>query len=112
MIAGDPTYDVIEALKAYFSLPIARALVLSTVRRTKLDGAPLPPHAIAKVVTALEHALPMYIADASRRGECIGRLMKLVPKSGSPKWQRRDRPMARGRRRGRQRRRGLRSLRR
>jgi len=34
-------------------------------------------------VTALEHALPMYIADASRRSECVVRLQKLVSKSAS-----------------------------
>jgi serine/threonine-protein kinase RsbT len=78
MLAGEPTDVVIEALKAYFSVPIARALVLSTVRRAKLDGAPLEGRAMAQMVTALEHALPMYIADASRRGECVGRLQRLV----------------------------------
>ncbi len=84
MLAGEPTDVVIEALKGYFSVPIARALVLSTVRRAKLEGAPLEGRAMAQMVTALEHALPMYIADASRRSECVGRLQKLVPASAAP----------------------------
>ncbi|MGO8995009.1 MAG: anti-sigma regulatory factor [Polyangiaceae bacterium] len=74
----DATEDVVEALKQYFSAPIARALLTSTLRRARIDGAALHRQTIPEVITALEHALPMYIADAARRGECLARLRKLA----------------------------------
>ncbi len=77
MSTTDATEDLIDALKQYFSAPIARALLTSTLRRAKIDGDPLPPQRF-HVIAALEQALPMYIADAGRRSECLGRLRKLV----------------------------------
>ena len=82
----DATEEVVEALKQYFSAPIARALLTSTMRRAKMDGGALARQTIPDVITALERALPMYIADAGRRGECLGRLRRLTrePADGAP----------------------------
>jgi serine/threonine-protein kinase RsbT len=80
LTALDATEELVEALKQYFSAPIARALLTSTLRHARLDGAAIHRRAIPEVVTALERTLPMYIADAARRGECLGRLRKLVPR--------------------------------
>jgi serine/threonine-protein kinase RsbT len=86
MTTPDATEDVVLELKQYFSAPIARALLTSTLRRAKIDGATLARQTIPDVVTALERTLPMYIADAGRRGECLGRLRKLAhdPVNGAP----------------------------
>ena len=54
------------------------------MRRANLPGATLPPRAIPEIITTLERALPMYIADAGRRSECLGRLRKLVHDSAAP----------------------------
>jgi serine/threonine-protein kinase RsbT len=78
MTTLDSTEELVDALKQYFSAPIARALLTSTLRRAKIDGGTLGPQAIPHVITALEQALPMYIADPGRRGECLGRLRKLA----------------------------------
>jgi serine/threonine-protein kinase RsbT len=78
MTTLDSTEDVVEALKQYFSAPIARALLTSTLRRAKIPGGALPRETIPDVISALERALPMYIADAGRRGDCLGRLRKLT----------------------------------
>ena len=78
MTSLDATEEVVEALKLYFSAPIARALLTSTMRRAKIDGDALERRAIPELVTALERTLPMYIADTLRRGECLGRLRKLT----------------------------------
>src|SRR5580700_4127667 len=85
MTTPDATAEVVEALKQYFSAPIARALVTSTLRRAKIDAATFQRQAIPEVITALESALPMYIADPGRRGECVGRLRKLTQESGNGK---------------------------
>jgi serine/threonine-protein kinase RsbT len=77
--APDALDHVVDALKDYFSPPIARALLLSTLRRAKMNDATLEPHAIPQVIQALESVLPMYIADAGRRGACLGHLRKLLP---------------------------------
>jgi serine/threonine-protein kinase RsbT len=79
MTTSDATEEVVLELKQYFSAPIARALLTSTLRRAKMDGATLARQTIPDLITALERALPMYIADAGRRGECLGRLRKLGP---------------------------------
>jgi serine/threonine-protein kinase RsbT len=71
---------LVGALKEHFSAPIARAVLTSTLRRAKLDTVPLDAAALPEIVHALERALPMYIADESRRNECVGRLRRLVPK--------------------------------
>jgi serine/threonine-protein kinase RsbT len=77
------TENLVGALKQYFSAPIAKALLTSTLRRAKLDGEALQHDALPDVVLALERALPLYIADEGRRNECVGRLRRLLP-AGSP----------------------------
>lgn len=79
MSAIDATEDVVGALKQYFSAPIAKALLTSTLRRAKIDGESLHDGSLLDVVHALERALPMYIADEGRRNECVGRLRRLLP---------------------------------
>jgi serine/threonine-protein kinase RsbT len=84
MTTLDSTPELMDALNQYFSAPIARALLTSTLRRAKIDGGAVGPQAIPQVITALEQALPMYIADPGRRGECLGRLRKLAQAPASP----------------------------
>jgi serine/threonine-protein kinase RsbT len=86
MTTPDATEEVVEELKQYFSAPIARALLTSTLRRAKIDVGALHRRTIPDVITALERALPMYIADGGRRGECLSRLRRLAhqPADGSP----------------------------
>lgn len=72
---------LLDVLSQYFSAPIARALLTSTLRRAKLDGGALAHAAMGEAVQALEHALPLYIADAARRGDCVARLRKLTATS-------------------------------
>jgi serine/threonine-protein kinase RsbT len=79
MTTPDTTEEVVDALKQYFSAPIARALLTSTLRRAKIDPASLEAKTIPGIITALAGALPMYIADEGRRGECLDRLRRLVP---------------------------------
>ncbi len=79
MPSTDLTDDIVGALKLYFSAPIARALLTSTLRRARLDGGPLDNDVLPDAVVALERTLPMYITDATRRGECVERLLGLLP---------------------------------
>jgi serine/threonine-protein kinase RsbT len=83
MMTPDATEEVVEALKQYFSAPIARALLTSTLRRAKIDSGAVQRQMIPDVITALERALPMYIADAGRRGECLRRLRSVTHEPAS-----------------------------
>lgn len=86
MTSNDAAERVVEELKQYFSTPIARALLTSTLRRAKL-APDFPVGSIPDVIAAIERTLPMYIADAVRRGECVGRLRRLAhaaPAHGAP----------------------------
>jgi serine/threonine-protein kinase RsbT len=75
----DTTEEVLGALGEYFPPAIARAVLRSTLRRGSLPGERLQDGELSDFVTALERTLPMYIVDAGRRGECIGRIRRLLP---------------------------------
>jgi serine/threonine-protein kinase RsbT len=70
------------ALSPYFSQPIAKALLGLSLRRAKVSASDLRPAVLPEVLVALERALPAYIADPGRRGDCVQglrRLMALAP---------------------------------
>jgi len=75
----DATGSVLEALGRYFPAEIARAIHASTLRRARLETGTLANGALSVFVSALEKALPMYIVDPARRGECIGAVRRLLP---------------------------------
>jgi serine/threonine-protein kinase RsbT len=77
----DATGSVLEALSRYFPSEIARAIHASTLRRARLDPGALAEQTLPVFVSALEQALPMYIVDPGRRGECIGAVRRLLPGS-------------------------------
>jgi serine/threonine-protein kinase RsbT len=79
----DATGSVLEALSRYFPSEIARAIHASTLRRARLDAGPLAEGGLPVFVSALEQALPMYIVDPTRRGECLGAVRRLLPGWGS-----------------------------
>ena len=88
MSAPEPitaTENLVGALKQYFSAPIAKALLTSTLRRARIDTEAVHDDSLPDVVHALERALPMYIADEGRRNECVGRLRRLLPKVAPPR---------------------------
>jgi serine/threonine-protein kinase RsbT len=66
------------ALKPYFSTPIAKALIGLSARRAKVGPDELTFESVPGVVDALERALPAYIADHARRGECVQGLRRLL----------------------------------
>jgi serine/threonine-protein kinase RsbT len=78
MSAEDLTEELLAALHPYFSAPIAKALLTTTVRRTNLIPGKLATSTIPTVVSALEQTLPSYITDPTRRGECVLRLRLLL----------------------------------
>jgi serine/threonine-protein kinase RsbT len=79
MNAADGGGPLLEVLSDYFSPPLARALLASTLRRARLDGAALSPVATRQAVQALESALPLYLGDPARRAECLARLRARAP---------------------------------
>jgi len=83
MLERDPTSEVVGALRAYFSEPIAKGLLTSTLRRARLSDGELDGAHLGPAIHALERALPMYIADKRRRDECIARLRQLAPADGA-----------------------------
>jgi serine/threonine-protein kinase RsbT len=84
MRGADATHEVIGTLKAYFSEPIAKVLVASTLRRAHLGDAGLDASRLGEAICALERALPMYIGDERRRAECVTRLRRLNPDAAAP----------------------------
>jgi serine/threonine-protein kinase RsbT len=84
MPGASATHEVIGTLKAYFSEPLAKVLVSSTLRRARLDEAALDASRLGEAICALEAALPMYIGDERRRAECVTRLRHLSPDVGAP----------------------------
>jgi serine/threonine-protein kinase RsbT len=84
MSSTDSSAGVLDALKQYFSPPIARALLLSTMRQARIGGPELPPSAVGQVVLAFEKSLPSYIAEPSRLEACIRLLRGLVPREAAP----------------------------
>jgi serine/threonine-protein kinase RsbT len=79
MSAPDSAHAVVGALKAYFSEPIAKVLVASTLRRAQLDDSALSDANLGHAIDALERVIPLYITDERRRLECISRLRDLAP---------------------------------
>jgi serine/threonine-protein kinase RsbT len=75
----DATEDVLGTLAQYFPAGIARAVLRSTLRRGGLAEEKLEEGHLPEFVSALEQTLPMYIVDPVRRGECIGRVRRLLP---------------------------------
>jgi serine/threonine-protein kinase RsbT len=74
----DATGGVLEALTRYFPTEIARAIHASTLRRARLEAGSLAQDSLPVFVSALEQALPMYIVDPARRGECISAVRRLL----------------------------------
>jgi serine/threonine-protein kinase RsbT len=79
MTIADGGAPLLEVLSDYFSPPLARALLSSTLRRARLDGAALTPGTTRQAVQALESALPLYLGDPARRAECMARLRARAP---------------------------------
>jgi serine/threonine-protein kinase RsbT len=75
----DTTSEVLGALGEYFPPAIARAVLRSTLRRGGLSDERVQDAELSEFVTALERTLPMYIVDPGRRGECIGKVRRLLP---------------------------------
>jgi len=75
----DPTEDVLGTLGDYFPPAIARAVLRSTLRRGAVAGERIQEGELSDFVAELERTLPMYIVDPGRRGECIGRIRRLLP---------------------------------
>jgi serine/threonine-protein kinase RsbT len=75
----DPTEDVLGALGDYFPPAIARAVLRSTLRRGEVAGERIQEGELSDFVAELERTLPMYIVDPARRGECVGRIRRLLP---------------------------------
>jgi serine/threonine-protein kinase RsbT len=75
----DSTDQVLSALGDYFPPAIARAVLRSTLRRGGLSDERVLDGDLSEFLTELERTLPMYIVDAGRRGECIGKLRRLLP---------------------------------
>jgi len=75
----DSTSEVLGALGEYFPPAIARAVLRSTLRRGGLSDERVQDADLSGFVTALEQTLPMYIVDPGRRGECIGKVRRLLP---------------------------------
>jgi len=84
MLSSEGNSALLDVLGQYFSSSLARALLTSTLRRAKLDGGALGAHSLGEAVNALERALPMYLGDAGRRGECMTQLRKLAPVPATP----------------------------
>jgi serine/threonine-protein kinase RsbT len=82
--ATEAASRLLGVLSAYFSEPIARALLTSTLRRSSLSIATLEPGTLPDAIAALERALPLYIADATRRDGCNARLRGLLPRPRTP----------------------------
>ncbi len=80
----DPTDDVLGTLGEYFPPAIARAVLRSTLRRGGLDEERVRDSEISEFVAALERTLPMYIVDPGRRGECIGKVRRLMTTEPPP----------------------------
>jgi serine/threonine-protein kinase RsbT len=81
-MSNDATDDLIAALNPYFSAPIAKALLTSTMRRANLVPGTVDRGAVPIVVSALERTLPSYITDNTRRSECVLRLRRLSALAG------------------------------
>jgi serine/threonine-protein kinase RsbT len=79
MAGTDPASPLLEVLSDYFSPPLARALLTSTLRRAKLDAGPMTASGTKQAVQALELALPLYLGDPGRRAECVARLRARAP---------------------------------
>jgi serine/threonine-protein kinase RsbT len=79
MATPDVAANVVAALNQYFSAPIAKALLTTTARRASLDVSALDRAGIPQLLAALERTLPMYLADPSRRKECLDALWTLAP---------------------------------
>ena len=75
----DTTEEVLGALSQYFPAGIARAVLRSALRRGGLDDERIEERDLSELVSALERTLPMYIVDPERRGECIGKVRRLMP---------------------------------
>jgi serine/threonine-protein kinase RsbT len=78
-VMDDATGGILAALSHYFPAEIARAIHASTLRRARLEAGSLAEASLPEFVSALEQALPMYIVDPTRRGECLGAVRRLLP---------------------------------
>jgi len=84
MSSNDATEEIVGVLRAYFSAPLARALLTSTLRRAKVAHEPIERRAVRAAIDALDEVLPNYIADASRRAACLRSLRLLAGASAPP----------------------------
>ena len=80
-MTDDASPAAIAVLGRYFSEPVARELLGVSRRREGLEGRPLSSASLARVVGALERALPSYVADPERRRRCLDDLRGLVSES-------------------------------
>ena len=87
MSPNDTSHEIVTVLRAYFSAPIARALLTSTLRRAKLPHESIERQELPAAVAALEEVLPNYISDAARRAECARGLRLLVGGRAVPRAQ-------------------------
>jgi len=78
MSTNDTAHEIVGVLRTYFSMPIARALLTSTLRRAKLPYETIERSQLPAAVAALEEVLANYISDAGRRAECQRSLRMLV----------------------------------
>jgi serine/threonine-protein kinase RsbT len=85
MSSNDTSHEIVTVLRSYFSAPIARALLTSTLRRAKLPHESIERQEMSAAVAALEDVLPNYISDAGRRTECIRGLRLLVGGRAAPR---------------------------
>jgi serine/threonine-protein kinase RsbT len=86
--------EVLGALGQYFPAGIARAVLGSALRRGGRDAESLEERDLSELVSALEQMLPMYIVDPGRRGECIGKVRRLIPGEARGKPPSSPRPVA------------------
>lgn len=72
-MATDASEDVLEVLRGYFSAPIAKAIVSTTLKKVA-PGKALDAQSLPVVCEALERVLPAYISDSTKRSACVSAL--------------------------------------
>src|SRR5690349_3896155 len=79
MASSEHGHKLLEVLSGYFAPAIAQLFLSNTLGYTALEPGVLSPATIGSAVDAIAAALPAYLADATRREECIARLRGVVP---------------------------------
>lgn len=75
-MTADATEDVLEILRGYFSAPIAKAIVSTTLKKAA-PGKALDSQSLPLVCEALERVLPAYISDSAKRSACVSALRRM-----------------------------------